>query len=199
MKTNKLLLMITSLFLTIGTGGCDDNNDLHWEITPNSKTSIIEQKIDGITFKFCLLNEQGKPAKIFEETKNFSFYFSATNNNKKDLYFDLEFITSNFFKVYNSDNKDMGVSFKLLTTTDIGVAAFPFVSGQKYEFQQFWIDNRTTSWTWLNGAYQSVLKEHLPKGNYYTEFKHRFRFAQKGSEEAVYTDILGFKINFEIR
>ena len=81
---------LNSLFITllfIGSVACGDTmDDLSWEISPDSKSQVIEKEVNGIIFKFCLLDEQGKSATVFNEGENFSFYFSVTNSSKKDFF-----------------------------------------------------------------------------------------------------------------
>ena len=77
MKTKKKTLFLSLLFLWITTGmtSCNKDDDQLWEISPDGKQAVIERKINGLAFKFCLLNEKGEPATVFKEGENFSFYF----------------------------------------------------------------------------------------------------------------------------
>jgi hypothetical protein len=52
----------------------DETDGLSLEISPDSKLQFIEKELNGITFKFCMLNEQRQPATVFHEGENFSFY-----------------------------------------------------------------------------------------------------------------------------
>ena len=104
---NFILLFIALLF--IGMAACEDKTDDLWgEISPDSKSQVIEKEIDGITFKFCLLNEQGKPATIFNEGENIIFSFSLKNNLKEDISIPTQFINDDFYRVYENNNIDMG-------------------------------------------------------------------------------------------
>ena len=87
----------------------DATDDLSWEISPDSKSQVIEKEIDGIAFKFCLLNEQEKPATVFNEGENIIFSFSLTNNLKESISIPTQFINDDFYRVYeNKNNTDMG-------------------------------------------------------------------------------------------
>ncbi|MDR0559309.1 MAG: hypothetical protein LBG92_04015, partial [Prevotellaceae bacterium] len=110
----------------------------------DQEASIIEKKIDGISFKFCLLNEQGEPATVFNEGENFSFYFSVTNCSKKDFYHNGYLILSDkkFLRVYGSSGFDFGKSYKPLPQTDIGIAAYPFDDGDVYTVKVPWIHEK---------------------------------------------------------
>jgi len=71
---------LLSIFLFIFAGiECSSDiltKDSVSEISPQSKQQYIKQTVNGVTFKFCLLNEQGKEATVFNEGENFTFYFS---------------------------------------------------------------------------------------------------------------------------
>jgi hypothetical protein len=81
---------------------------LFFEISPNSKSQLIEKELNGITFKFCLLNEQGQPATVFKEGENIIFNFSLKNNLKENISIPTQFINDDFYRVYGNDNTDMG-------------------------------------------------------------------------------------------
>jgi hypothetical protein len=203
MKTRKrnqlLIVLLTFTSMTVMSGCSDKSGEMNFEIAANAQNAVIQKEINGIEFKFYLMNEKGEPATVFNQGENFSFYFSVTNKTKDNLYFDTNFISPTFFRVFSSDKQDFGSSFQMLTALDIGVAAFPFDVNQTYSFQESWIDTRTTSWGWLQGSYKSVLKDPLPKGNYYTEFKHLFSFYRTQGDSKLTTDTLNFKINFKIQ
>ncbi len=209
----RILKISTILLLFVMMGaGCEnesslDNNqeekDSIYEISLSSKDTVIQKSIDGIDFKFCLLNEDGEPATVFNEGENFSFYFSAINNRENsNLYFDMDFIYRypdvNFCKVFDAENQDLGRPYKLLTPTDIGIY-YPFDLEQSYTFEVSWTENRDFIW-WCEGggASQSLHRTPLIKGKYYTGFKYQFRFSRKHGEPALYIDI-NFRINFVIQ
>ena len=125
MKSKVFSLVITFLFGIIfmiaisckKSIDSNDSKDVLWEISLSDDNKIIENSIENIGFKFCLLNEQGEPAKIFNKEENFSFSFSVTNNGYEELYFDPGFAHSQengFCRVYNSINQDLGKSFIFL-------------------------------------------------------------------------------------
>lgn len=55
-KITAMLLVLAGSLASCNKG---DTDDLFLEISQGSKSQSIENEIDGITFKFCLLNEQG--------------------------------------------------------------------------------------------------------------------------------------------
>jgi hypothetical protein len=175
--------------------GCDKD----WEISPGIGRDVIQKKVDGIVFKFCLLNEHGKAATVFNEGENFSFYFAVTNKSGKKLDFDAAFAETNrndFCTVYNSEGLNLGKPFDMLGALYIGTAASPFKDGETYIFEVPWSDNRDSVWFWDVATYESTHQQPLEKGNYHTGFNHRFRF---NGEQRVYTDTLSFRINFRLK
>lgn len=79
MKALKQIVFICLLIVV--TYGCQKEQDptVLWEIASDSKTSVIQKEGEGIEFRFCLLDEQGEPATVFNEEENFSFSFSFKN------------------------------------------------------------------------------------------------------------------------
>jgi hypothetical protein len=193
---NFYLLYFTLLF--IGLTACKNAmGDFVWKISPDSKSQIIEKEINGITFKFCLLNEQGQPATVFNEGENFSFYFSVTNRTNKKLFFLPDFAYTNeneFCEVFTSNNQSIGRPFIFGGYEKIGIGAYPFNPDTSCVFEQQWIDKRDSTWRWKYGYYESNYQTPLLKGSYFTGFQSRFQFYD------TYLDTtLTFKINFKIQ
>jgi hypothetical protein len=202
MKTAILKMGFIFLFLSLTEAGCDDNEKDLWKISPESKNAMIQQEVDGIEFKFCLLNEEGEPATVFNEGENFSFYFSVTNKRDEKLNFDAGFAQTNqndFCDIYDSEDQNIGKPYNVLTVLMIGAGAYPFQSDTTYVFEVPWVDNRNDIWFWEKATYESSHREPLEKGDYYTGFKYRFRFARTHEEPSLITDTLSFKINFKIQ
>ncbi|GET29824.1 hypothetical protein SD074_20260 [Prolixibacter sp. SD074] len=178
--------------------GCEKSSDNLWTISPDSQSASIHQEVDGVEFTFSLLNEKGEPATVFNEGENFSFYFAIVNKSGNKLYFDPDFAYYNdndFCKVYSSEREDLGKPFRALLISTVGAGAYPFNTNESRVFEQQWVDNRDSIWSWEKATYESTHRPYLKKGNYYTGFKHRFRFP---GEHPVYTDTLTFKINFKV-
>jgi len=205
MKLSKYFLLCFSFLL--GMTACGDvTNDLgwkkspeaiEWEISPDS----VEKEIDGIAFKFCLLNEQGKPATVFNEGENFSFYFSVTNQSKKDFFYDAYLLAfdKNFLRIYNSSDFDFEKSYKPLNHTDIGVAAYSFNDGDVYIFKVPWLHEKNSVLCNEKFWYESIVRKPLVKGFYYTNFKYSFYFQGQDENNTIRTDSIDFKINFKIQ
>jgi len=182
---------------------CENTIDdlVGWEIFLDSNSQVIKKEIDGITFKFCLLNEQGKPDTVFNEGENFSLYFSVTNQSKKDFFYDgyaLAF-DEQFLRIYNSSNFDFGKSYNPLPQNDIGIAAYPFNDGDIYIIKVPWLHEKSSVLCAENFWYESIVQKPLVKGFYYTNFKHNFYFQGQQDSNTVKTDSIDFKINFKIQ
>jgi hypothetical protein len=97
----KILKFAAIVMLLAGTAiACESKID-------DQESSIIEKEIDGIAFKFCLLNEQGEPATVFNEGENIIFSLSFKNNLEKNVFLSTEFINTDFYRVYGDKNTDM--------------------------------------------------------------------------------------------
>jgi hypothetical protein len=188
------LNILTWISLTYGASCAKE-----WEISPLSRTNIIEKEIDSIGFKFCLQNESGEASTVFKEGENFSFYFSVTNNTGRKLYFNPEyayFDKNGFCMVYTTANNYMGIPFIFKGQDLAGAHGDPFEPNESRIFKQLWKDDRDSIWRWESGYYESTYQEYLTKGTYFTEFKHSFKF--KG-EPTIKTGEIGFKIKFKIQ
>jgi len=197
---NIYLFFIALLFT--GMTACKDAMDsLSWEIFPDSKAQVIEKEINGIAFKFCLLNEQGKPATVFNEGDNFSFYFSVSNNSKKDYFYAGGDIAcdKNFFRVYNSSGYDFGKSYSPLPTPEVGIVRFPFNAGTVHIIKVPWLHEKDSILCAENFCYESIIQKPLVKGIYYTGFKYSFYFQGQNESNTFRTDSINFKINFKIQ
>jgi len=115
MKTALLKISFIFLLLSLMGAGCEKDEELLWEISPDSKTAVIQQEVDGIEFKFCLLNEKGEPATVFNEGENFTFQFSLKNNTKEAIpFYDYGFYVTNDFFSVRSERVNFGKPFKFL-------------------------------------------------------------------------------------
>src|SRR5512133_882742 len=95
LKRHTVSLLLLPLCMALLGSGCEQDDEYLWEISPDSKSAVIQKEVDDIEFKFCLLNEEGEAATVFKEGESFSFYFSVTNNRDKKLYFYPDFAYSN--------------------------------------------------------------------------------------------------------
>jgi hypothetical protein len=200
MKINKILLILPLLFAIIGITACDDKyedttDDLSWTISPDSQAQVIEKEIKGIIFKFCLLNEQGKPATVFNEGENIIFSLSLKNNLRESISFSTEFINNDFYRVYGNKNTDMG---KAWTGT---WCEFRY---EKMEIELITSETKELNCPWLlSNIFQAdypLCKGNdmnpLPQGEYSTSLCFGFIYTIDGKQKSI-KDIM-FKINFKV-
>jgi hypothetical protein len=206
-KDIKISLLIALLFAVMtgcsaNEGIVNEQEDSTSEISPDTDLQVIEKEIDGIAFKFCLLNEQGEPATVFREGENFRFYFSTTNKTIEKLVFYPEFAQgedNGFCEVFTSDRQSVGKPFEFRGADLIHTNAYYFNPGESYVFDSPWMDSRDSLWQWKRGEYSSNHQIPLSKGDYFTEFQSPFKFSyQITGTDFLYT-VLTFKINFKIQ
>lgn len=208
MKRKMIILTTIILFLMTGIIGCNDDmdllkgdDDLRWEISPDSDSNVIETKVNGIAFKFCLLNEQGEPATVFKDGENFTFYFQIKNETGKNFYYNAYECCwhNDFFTVMNSSGEEVGKSYEALNQSDIGIVAYPFSNNDSYTFKVPWIHPDESIVMGGNFGYRSIIREPLKSGNYYTEFVNNFKMFDLPGNEDIETGELHFKINFNVQ
>ena len=194
MKTTILKISFIFLFLSLMGAGCQREEEEIFELQIGDKNAVIQKEVDGVEFKFGLLNENGEPATVFREGENFTFHFSVKNNTTQDLFFDRNvLLNSEFCTVYAMENnKRIGTPFEGKYLYLIGRGAFQLVQGGIDSFEVPWEDNRD-EWSHSSISFNSTHQKPLSKGSYYTGFTHQFNF------ENVKTKALTFKITFEIK
>ena len=192
METKILKLCLIILFFSLFGMGCEKDYDiLELKI---GEAKCLFKEVEGVEFKFCLLNEQGEPATVFDKDENFIFLFSARNTRKDTLYFDRGIIgLPDFCEVRNHSGEKIGSPFKKPVLQElIGQGAYPFQPHSEYVFEVPWRDSRQ-EWIKWHGIFNGTNQPALQKGEYYTKFAYRFNFGH------LKTDLLSFKINFEIK
>ncbi|OFX56851.1 MAG: hypothetical protein A2066_19145 [Bacteroidetes bacterium GWB2_41_8] len=198
MKTTLLKISFIFLFLSLIGAGCEKDEELLWEISPDSETSVIQKEVDGIEFKFCLLNENGEPTSVFNEGENFTFQFSFKNNTPDTVVVTPEFINDDFFRVYqvvDSKQKDLGkpydgiwceyvaiFNYFKLKTKETGGLQCPWVSLEGEATRPFCVSNR---------------RNFLQQGDYFTQIKLDFHYNTNSKERNIKAIVL--KINFQIK
>jgi hypothetical protein len=199
MKTKKikLLIIFLLLLLLIVAGiGCGQDDEI-WEISPDSKTVVIQKEVNGIEFKLCLLNEEGEPSTIFNEGENFTFSFTIINNIEDTLVISTEFIGSEFFRVYQTpDNIDMGKPWTgLWCEYSLAPQKIILLPLQNIQLNCPWILTENN-----HPVYPLCMSESkypLAKDQYYTKLNLDFHYSKKREKEQI--NNLIFKINFKIQ
>lgn len=198
MKTT--ILKISFIFLLLGLmgAGCEKDNEII-EFQIDDKSAIIQKEVNGIKFEFCILNAQGKPATVFNEGENFTFQFAIKNNRTKSLpFYDYGFYELNDFLAVKSDEKSYGQPFIFKGYSPTKELRWLQVGEYSYNFMVPWHDERN-EWQLLWGFFESTKQPFLKVGNYYTQFSYKFSFASPNKEPELETDLITFKINFEIK
>ena len=192
------------LFIATGCGTFEDSTkDSFWEIHPNSRNTVINRRIDGIEFMFCLLNEKGEPATKFKQDENFSFYFAMTNYSRKKNYiidFEDGLRENGFSRVISQTQDTIGFSFSRgLCNGRLEYLPF-YGKNNRYDVTVPWSDQRE-HWSSMQCTFSSLNQPFLPKGKYYTDFSHKFLFIVGSLEECSQNQnivSLNLKINFLI-
>ena len=205
MKQKILKLSTVILLFAFISAGCQKDDDI-FEIQIGDENAVIEHEVNGIEFKFCLLNEQGKPATVFNEGENFTFQFNIKNFRNESLpFYDYGYLKQSDFFSVRSSNKSYGQPFNfvgyqitkemrwLLDEEYLNDNTLP-----SYEFSVPWKDDRE-NWQLLWGVFEGMNQELLDKGRYYTQFSYQFTFGDRNEEPELKTNLLTFKINFEIK
>lgn len=201
MKLTFLKISVLILLVSLFGAGCEKDEGLFWEISPGSESSVIQKEVNGIEFKFCLLNEQGEPATVFKEGGNFMFKFSIKNNRDQSLpFYNYEYYESSDFCEVRTNGKSFGQPFIFKgdsQTMDLRWLRSGVTDEMVYSFIVPWHDERQ-AWQLHWGLFESKQQPLLPKGNYQTQFSHKFIFKMPNKESVFETDLITFKINFEI-
>ncbi len=195
----KILKLSTVVLLLLFIGASCQKDDF-FELRIGDENAVIQQEVDGIEFKFCLLNEQGEPATVFNEGENFTFQFSIKNNTNKSLpFYDYGFYELNDFLAVKSDKETFGRPFNLIGYNPTKELRWLHAEeNNSYNFLVPWYDERE-EWQLYWGNFESTKQPLLNKGRYYTQFAYAFSFGMPNKEPELVTDLIKFKINFEIK
>ena len=174
-----------------------DNID---SISPESQKQMIDKNINGIDFRFYLLDENNKPSTVFNVGENFEFYFSFQNNTQDSIFVLSTIVNDNLFRVYSDNGKeinDYGRSWTgawcLFSMQAIG---FPLKNKEIAKLNVGWHNdyNSFNKYYPLCASYDNTT---LPKGNYYTIIEPNFEYNNnKGKKETI---SISLKINFKIQ
>jgi hypothetical protein len=197
MKTTILKFSALLLLFSLIGAGCEKEEDL-FELQIGDKDATLIKEVNGIEFKFCLLNEQGEPATVFNEGENFTFQFSITNFKKDSIIITTEFINDEFFRVYRmtGDSKsDMGKPW---------TGVWCYYSGEPKEFILQSSKIKSLQCPWVLTVKEkpdyplcvSESKDYLGRGEYFTSFNLNFHYIF--NNESVIIKEKEFKINFKI-
>ncbi|MGI5913719.1 MAG: hypothetical protein ACOX5K_03220 [Bacteroidales bacterium] len=204
MKTNIFNICLPMLLLcgaiTLGCErGCEKDENRIWEIFPDSETTVVQNVVDGIEFKFCLLNEAGEAATVFNESENFIFLFSFKNLMNDDITVTTEFIVDDFYRVYKRSSNDLIDMGKPWTGTWCEYSLVPHEISLEPNME------KTIKCPWIltetdypdHPLCMSESKDYLAIGEYVTSFDLDFHYKINNQEKNITGET--FKINFKIQ
>lgn len=213
----KKIIQTFYLFLTVFTVmvmSCQKESvEPVMELTIDSKQKVLTVEKNGVGIEFCLLNEQGQPATVFNEGENFKFHLAIENNVKPDT---AMFIVSDFlrnpdlFMVFSSNGDTIGKPVNFRGADLISYCVNQIYHGKEWDMEIPWHETRGTEVPFdyhnlisvLHHYFMGLNQQPLSKGKYYTKFTQQFclgRYLPHPQSEFVCTDTLTLKINFEIK
>lgn len=170
----------------------------------NKKTEVSKSKKGGrkaeIEVKYNLLDEQGNPASQFKQGETFTFSLSLANNSSDSLFLDNSFLneSTGLCSVYDEKGNLIGTPLIFKGAMIVESNAHPFFG--KYSIYNLlvpWNDSRT-SWSTLHRNFKGASMQCLPKGKYYTVFKHRFCFDRNSEKPSLCLEPVDIRIDFEV-
>jgi len=187
------------LFLFIIGAGCVKEDFIVLEIVQGSENAVLQKDLNGIGFSFYLINEQGDTTTLFRENENIIFCFSFKNNTGEIITINTEFINSDFFRVFHSeDNKDMGKAWT-------GMWCLFSMAGAPHDFTLKQYQSVKLTCPWLKDdekhpptypLCKSESSKCLTKGKYYTAFDLNFQYQINKKKYIIHS--ITFKLNFEV-
>ena len=183
------------------------------ELAIDSEQKVIAVEKNGIGIEFCLLNEEGEPATVFQEGENFKFHLAIINNVEPDtsMYIDSEFLRNQcLFMVFRSAYDTIGKPVRLYIYYKCGHTYNRIKQGEKWVMEIPWHETRGTEMPFdlynlinvFQASFIGLNQPPLSKGKYYTEFTQQFCLGQHlplSQNEFACTNKLRLKINFEIK
>lgn len=189
------------LFLIIGAGCKKDDfieeDFIVLEIVQGSENAVLQKDFNEIGLSFYLINEQGDTTTLFNENENIIFCFSFKNKTGEIITINSEFMNSDFFRVFQSeDKKDMGTAWT-------GMWCLFRIEPRDFTLEQY--QSATLTCPWLKDdeihpptypLCKSESSKCLTKGKYYTAFDLNFQYQINNKSYII--DNITFKINFEV-
>jgi hypothetical protein len=177
--------------------GCEKGEDVNTkEIKIGDVNPVIAYTTNGITFKFCLLNENRMPVTVFNVGENIVFSFSITNDKGKIIYFPTDFINTEFYRVFQQNGTDMGKSWTgLWCDYNLQKQEIELKSSGYQSFDCPWILKETFQPNYPLCMSESKLP--LFAGDYYAIIKSDFIYFVDNERKEIKN--ISFKINFKIK
>lgn len=185
------------------------------ELAIDGKQKVISVEKNGIGIEFCLLNEQGQPATVFNEGEDFRFHLVIRNNVKscETLYIPFcrdctgygnSYFPDEFY-VMSAQGNTIGRPFYIRGADFSLERCFKIKKGERLVMLDIpWTESRDY-WHICNLYAHGSKNEPLSKGIYYVSFSHRFCFRDftlpglGKPDEFICSDNISLKIYFEIK
>ncbi len=194
----KHLLILICISISLGAGCDKDENEIFLELKTGSDQTQIKKIINGIEFKYCLLNEEEKSKVVFNHGENIFFYFSITNKNESKITIDGKLINSNFFMVKKaSSNESIGKPWtSLFCEYSLSPQEFNLEPMETLELIAPWIVPIESSNSYFPFCFAQE-NSIIPIDLYFSEFTIDSRYII--SKSRIIKKDITFKINFEIK
>ncbi|MDX9811784.1 MAG: hypothetical protein RBU28_05320 [Bacteroidales bacterium] len=195
-KNQVFILSVISVVFLIAASGCrkEVDDQLFLEISHGGGRTVLQKELEGIDFKFCLLDDEGDSTTVINENENFTLSFSFKNNNSDTIIVTTGFINDDFYRIFKSDdNQDME---KPWTGVWCDYSGYP----REIKLAPFSYKSFNCPWVLTESSlpeYPLCMGEsrpYLPKGEYYTRVKLGFRFTI--NKEEYFIDNTVLRINF---
>ena len=222
----KIIMKIFYLFLTVFplmvTSCQKEPLESATELTINGEHKVITVEKNGVGIEFCLLNEQGQPATVFNEGEDFKFHLAIINNVEPDtaMYIVSHFLSnSGLFRVYSRNGHTIGQPAEWHGMDKISDGINQIKQGKEWVMEFPWHETRGTEVPYnadndirvLQHYFMGLNRQPLSNGKYYTKFTQQFCLARYYNyldtppgemdppTEYFCTDTLTLRINFEIK
>lgn len=184
------------------------------ELAIDGDQKVIAVEKNGVGIEFCLLNENGEPAKVFQEGENFKFHLAIINNVEPDT---AMYIVSNFiynqepelFELFDSKGNVIGKPWEIKMCDEISDHMNQIKQGEKWIMESPWTETRIFTGSYESGTirflqcyFSGLNMKPLTDGKYYTVLSRQFclgKYLPHPHSEFVCTDLLTLRINFEIK
>ncbi len=197
----KLFLNMASAFAAAYLTGCEEwPEDTGFLIDSSSESQSMINTVNGMTYEFYMLNQNGEITTVFNEGEDFTFCFYITNNTGNGVCYDVGYYQpeNGLFTVYDYNGKDYGSANRRYGRLALEYYMEP---GWRWGVEASWIGMAYEPYDyerWIRNFPNPNIREPLPKGDYYSEFKYAFNHSCTEIDRVVGSDLLTFRINFKI-
>lgn len=213
MNINHQMLYLLPIALILSLLSCQKESieQSAIELTIEGVQKVITVENNGVGIEFCLLNEKGEPATIFQEGENFKFHLTIINHVEPDtaMYIVSDFIHNEaLFKVLDRTEITIGKPWEKSMCLEISDGVNQIYAGEKWIIESPWFETRVFDGTngsdnikYLQCYYSGLNMKPLPIGKYFTELSQQFclgRYLPHPYNEFVCTDRITLRINFKI-